>query len=138
MMDSLLAIIEIFANLTAFGERTDYFKQILIEAEILETTVSLMKLLKDTTDVLIEHKVYEPEEKFATFSSKVRNPHPFGGFLSRLARLIANLTYMEGSRSEAVFRKNKEYLGLVLSFTKLDEENPTLREWCLMIIRNLC
>jgi hypothetical protein len=80
-----------------------------------------MKHLKDTTDILIEHKVYEPEEKFATFSAKARSKHPFGGFLSRLTRLLSNLTYMEGPRSEAVFRKNKDYLGLVLSFTKIDE-----------------
>lgn len=29
-------------------------------------------------------------------------------------------------------------MGLILSFTKIDEDNPTLREWCLLIVRNLC
>jgi hypothetical protein len=37
-----------------------------------------------------------------------------------------------------IFRRNKEYLGLVLGYTKMDEDNPTLREWCLLIVRNLC
>jgi len=25
-----------------------------------------------------------------------------------------------------------------LSHTRMDEHNPTMREWCLMIIRNMC
>ncbi len=39
MMDSLLAIIEIFANLTAYGDRADFFKYILNENNVLETSV---------------------------------------------------------------------------------------------------
>jgi len=97
-----------------------------------------MKLLKQTTDILTEHKIFEPEEKFATFSSKARQRHPFGGFLSKIAKLIANLTFTAPETSDLVFRKQKDYLGIVLSFTKMDEDNPTLREWSLMTIRNLC
>lgn len=109
----------------------------LNEAGVLEMALQLMKYLKDTTDILIEHKIFEPEEKFATFASKARQKHPFGGFLSRIANLIANLTYLSSS-SEVVFRKNKEFLSLILFYTKIDEDNPTLREWTLLIIRNLC
>jgi hypothetical protein len=29
-------------------------------------------------------------------------------------------------------------LGLILSNTKLDVDSPTLREWSLIVIRNLC
>jgi len=29
-------------------------------------------------------------------------------------------------------------LGLVLSYTKMDVDNPMLREWCLVVIRNVC
>jgi len=29
-------------------------------------------------------------------------------------------------------------LGMILSNTKLDVESPTLREWSLIVIRNLC
>lgn len=29
------------------------------------------------------------------------------------------------------------YLGLILSHTKLDIDNPTLREWCLLFIRHI-
>ena len=25
-----------------------------------------------------------------------------------------------------------------MSHTRMDEHNPTMREWCLMIIRNMC
>ena len=136
-MDSLLAIIEIFSNLTAFGETATDFRIMLNQEGLLEQALILMKLLKETTDILIEHKIYEPEEKFATYASKSKQNHPFGGFLSRLAKLISNLTYLSAS-SEGPFRKNKEFLGLVLGYTKMDEDNPTLREWCLLIVRNLC
>ena len=29
-------------------------------------------------------------------------------------------------------------LGLILANTKLDVESPTLREWSLIVVRNLC
>mmetsp|Transcript_35555 Transcript_35555/g.48015 ORF Transcript_35555/g.48015 Transcript_35555/m.48015 type:complete len:82 (+) Transcript_35555:140-385(+) len=29
-------------------------------------------------------------------------------------------------------------LGIMLSYTKLDIDNPTLREWSLVVTRNLC
>lgn len=29
-------------------------------------------------------------------------------------------------------------LGLILNYTALDVDNPTLREWSLIVIRNLC
>lgn len=29
-------------------------------------------------------------------------------------------------------------LGAMLGYTKLDVDNPMLREWCLMVVRNLC
>jgi len=35
---------------------------------VLESALSLMKHLKETTDILIEHKIFEFEEKFATFT----------------------------------------------------------------------
>ena len=96
-----------------------------------------MKCLKEVLDILIEHKIYEPEERFATYTSKPKMKHPFGGFLSKITKLIANLTY-EATHVEGLIIRNKDYLGLILSNTKMDEDNPTLREWCLLIIRNLC
>ena len=29
-------------------------------------------------------------------------------------------------------------MGLVLSYSKTDVDNPTLREWSIIVIRNLC
>ena len=40
----------------------------------------LLKNLKEVTEICIEHKIYEPEEKFATYASKSKQKHPFGGF----------------------------------------------------------
>lgn len=34
--------------------------------------------------------------------------------------------------------EGKLRLGTLLSCTKIDVDNPTLREWCLMVVRNLC
>ena len=137
-MDSLLAIVEIFANITHYGDKADYFKNILNECGILEKTVSLVKLLKDTTDIMIEHKIFEPEEKFATFTSKNRQKHPFGGFLSKLLKLLAAITYNNYQQAEPIFIKNQELLNVIISFTKADDDNPQMREWSLMTIRNLC
>ena len=72
MIDSLLAITEIFANVTSFGDKADYFKYYLNETGILERCVILMKYLKATTDIMIEHKIYEPDDKFATYALKSR------------------------------------------------------------------
>lgn len=138
LLDSLLAIIEIFANISAFGEGAEDFKHLLIDQNALENSLILLKSIKLATDIMIEHKIYEPEEKFATYSSKTKSRHPFSGFLSKIVKLIANLTHNTNAAVEQTFRRNKDYLGLVLMHTKMDEDNPTLREWCLLVIRNLC
>ena len=62
----------------------------------------------------------------------------YAGFFSKIAKLLANLTYLQKQAVDDVFMKNKEYLGLVLGHTRMDENNPTLREWCLMVLRNVC
>ena len=33
--------------------------------------------------------------------------------------------------------EGKLRLGMILSYTKMDIDNPMLREWCLVVIRNL-
>ena len=35
-------------------------------------------------------------------------------------------------------QEGKLRLGAILSHTKMDVDNPMLREWCLVAIRNLC
>lgn len=66
--------------------------------------------------------------------------HPYAGFLSKLAKLISNLTYKAPTDilDKTFMGQNQPNLGVILGHTKLDEDNPTLREWCLMIIRNTC
>ena len=62
------------------------------------------------------------------------------GFLSKLAKLIANLTYLQPSHVDQAFvsKENLKNLGLILMHTRIDDHNATMREWCLMIIRNAC
>lgn len=63
----------------------------------------------------------------------------FIGVLSKLANLVSNLTYLQREDTESVFlHADMKYLGVILSHTRMDEHNPTMREWCLMIIRNMC
>ena len=66
--------------------------------------------------------------------------HPFSGFNSRIVALACTLTYRRSKIVEDFFmsEEGKLRLGTLLSFTKIDVDNPTLREWCLMVIRNLC
>jgi hypothetical protein len=68
----MLAIVEILANISAFGERAEDFRKILNDAGVLEASLLLLKSLKSTTEIMIEHKIYEPEEKFSTYASKSR------------------------------------------------------------------
>lgn len=68
-MDSLLAITEIFSNVTSYGEKAHQYRLLCTSSGVLERSVQLMKLLKDTVDIMIDHKIYEPEEKFATYAA---------------------------------------------------------------------
>lgn len=62
------------------------------------------------------------------------------GFLSKLAKLISNLTYLQKKHVDyAILEKSEcKYIGVILAHTRMDDRNPTLREWSLMIIRNMC
>ena len=66
--------------------------------------------------------------------------HPYAGYLSKLVSLVCSLTYRRHQRVEDFFMSNdgKLRLGAILSHTKMDIDNPMLREWCLVCIRNLC
>ena len=72
MLESILAIIEILANLTAFGDKAEEFKKIVNGCGILDISMLIFRQLKLMTDIMIEHKIYEPEQKFATYVSKKR------------------------------------------------------------------
>ena len=66
--------------------------------------------------------------------------HPFAGYLSKIVSLVCSLTYRANLRVEDFFMSpdGKLRLGAILSHTKMDVDNPMLREWCLVAIRNLC
>ena len=66
--------------------------------------------------------------------------HPFSGYLSKLVSLSCSLTYRQNQRVEDFFMSEagKLRLGAILSHTKMDVDNPMLREWCLVVVRNLC
>lgn len=77
--------------------------------------------------------------------SKGENPpklstHPFVAFNSRIVAFACTLTYRRCKVTEDFFMSEagKLRLGVILSLTKMDVDAPMLREWCLMVVRNLC
>ena len=54
--------------------------------------------------------------------------------------LLSTLTYMKSEHLDLYFQspEGKLRLGLILNHTQLNVDNPTLREWSLVAIRNLC
>ena len=66
--------------------------------------------------------------------------HPFAGYMTQLVSLVCSLTYRQNQSVEdfMMTEDGKLRLGAILSHTKMDVDNPMLREWCLVIIRNLC
>ena len=66
--------------------------------------------------------------------------HPFAGFLVGAVSLVSNLSYTKTDALEEFWLDEKRgwpLLGLVLAHSKLDVDNPTLREWCLLFIRHV-
>jgi hypothetical protein len=66
--------------------------------------------------------------------------HPFAAFNSRIVALACSLTYRKNAMCEDFFmtENGKLRLGTLLGYTKMDVDSPMLREWCLMVVRNLC
>jgi hypothetical protein len=66
--------------------------------------------------------------------------HPFAGFIGNAVSLISNLTYLKNDKIEKFWLDDKRgwpILGLIMAHTKLDIDNPTLREWCMLFIRHI-
>ena len=66
--------------------------------------------------------------------------HPFSGHNTKIIALVFSLTYLKHAVVEAYLMspEGKLRLGVILSYTKMDIDNPTLREWSLLTIRNIC
>ena len=141
------------------------FKVTLVEIGALEYTLDLLYTLKVMVDSLDKLGIFEqwklrreePEASAPYFEDSQQaaattqefdssNPlikltkHPFAGFLSKLVSLVCSLTYRANQQVEHYFLSpdGKLRLGAILSHTKMDVDNPMLREWCLVVIRNLC
>ena len=59
--------------------------------------------------------------------------------LASVVGLVANICYDRSDEIEAFWLSNIgwSHLGLILSHTKLDVDNPTVREYALLLVRNL-
>ena len=57
-----------------------------------------------------------------------------------MVSLVCNLSYKSLDNLEKFWLEETRgwpLLGLILAHTKLDIDNPTLREWCLLLIRHI-
>mmetsp|Transcript_33506 Transcript_33506/g.51475 ORF Transcript_33506/g.51475 Transcript_33506/m.51475 type:complete len:176 (-) Transcript_33506:3-530(-) len=94
-------------------------------------------------DILVEIGLYQPEKKLSKMKDgtddKAMQGHPFSGFLGSVVCLTCNLTYFTNDAVKKYWTSEKGWghIGIVLSNTKLDVDNPSLREWCYLLIRNL-
>ena len=97
--------------------------------QILDSCMELMKFLKYTTDIMIDNKLYEKEEKFQTFSTQKVGKHPFGLILTRLAKIMSMFSFDCDDKILAHFDELLEYntyenLDIIIFFTKpLDESD---------------
>mmetsp|Transcript_7038 Transcript_7038/g.11839 ORF Transcript_7038/g.11839 Transcript_7038/m.11839 type:complete len:130 (-) Transcript_7038:188-577(-) len=99
-------------------------------------------------NAMVEAGIYKPDEKFKRIvygdddekgPNEESKGHPFSGFLGSVVCLMCNLSYLKNPLVEKYWSSEEGWghLGLILANTKLDIENPTLREWCLLFIRNI-
>ena len=98
-----------------------------------------MHKIKTITELLIKQEIYKPQIKLANETDPA-SVHPFSGFLGQIVSLICNLSYQRDTEVEQFWLDEKRgwpILGLILSYTKIDYDNPTLREWCLLFIRHI-
>ena len=135
---------------------SDWYKETLVDIGALEFALDVLycvKLMVDTLDrlgIFEQWKLRRKElpTKDVTNLEEVKEEevvkkiesHPFAGYLSKIVSLACSLTYRANTRVENYFmsQQGKLRLGAILSHTKMDVDNPMLREWCLVTIRNLC
>lgn len=110
----------------------------MVKNGIFNLTIQFLYQVKTQTDILQQNGLWEPNQK--KNSPLETNEHPFAGCNSVAMNLISSLTYIKSQQLDDYFSSDegKLRLGLILSYTKLDVDNPTLREWSLVVIRNIC
>ena len=110
-----------------------------------------MGKIREMLDILVEKNYYKPLKKFKKSlgdqskaedenGNPVLESNPFAGFLCSVVCVMSTLSYHKIQKVEDFWlhlNSGWRYLGLILANSKLDIDNPTLREWCMLTIRNL-
>lgn len=141
----MVALIEVFTLVSTFADaqEDDLYKITLVELGALQWSLDLLYSLKSIVDMLESANLFNNQQVGPGEETKQQtclDKHPFAGFNSRIVALACTLTYRQSKIVEDFFmsQEGKLRLGTLLSYTKIDVDNPTLREWCLMVVRNLC
>jgi hypothetical protein len=143
-IEAMVGLIEVFTQLATFADAQDddWYKHALVDLGALEWCLDLLFQLKKIVEQLEEAKLFNSQQAGPSEESKEHHidKHPFAAFNSRIVALACPLTYRRTVVCENYFQSEagKLRLGCLLSYTKLDVDAPMLREWCLMVIRNLC
>jgi hypothetical protein len=143
-LDALDSLLSFFGDITALTADEQYLAlshqsdktaneliTALNDAGLLQFSMELFATLRQAQDTMTEVRKYHSLPQQSLFAP---------GFLSLLAKLVSNLTYLQPKHIDAVFLSpgQQHFLGIILMNTRIDDNNPTMREWCLMIIRNMC
>lgn len=152
-MESTLDLIcvgffELFTQVSTFAiaDEEQFYKELFVEIGVLEAASDCLYTLKLIVDRLEQLKIFEPQklkkgkDEFVSENDFKLDTHPFAGFNSKVVALLCSLTYRKNKKTEQYFVSvdGKLRLGVLLNYSKMDVDNPTLREWCLVVIRNLC
>ncbi len=94
-----------------------------------------MKTMEKITSILVNSGILQLDTSFS-FTGQSEKRNPFAGFLSKAARLVANV--VAGCRAAVrLFENHPDKVNLLLSYTTMDFSNPTLRENCLLCVKYL-
>ena len=137
-LDFMIVFCDIYTQLATFA--AEEYKYMLTDVGAMQVTLDLLFTLNQICQVLERRGVYGPHDIKTKVDTRILKSHPFAGYNSKMVALVMSITYRSSPEVEDYFMspEGKLRLGTILSYTKLDVDNPTLREWCIMTIRNLC
>lgn len=124
------------AQLAAFG--SDQYKSVFVANGSFNFACDLIGKIKLESENLEKEGQWDANK--ARLDPLEERIHPLAGCKSLATNLIGSLTYEKRGSVENYFKSDqgKIILGMILANTKLDVESPTLREWSLIVVRNLC
>jgi Spinocerebellar ataxia type 10 protein domain len=122
----IVTMLHVLANITAHA--TNALRDQLKQAALVETSLGLLRIAK-----MAAGGASSSSSAAAASSSSASSAY---GFRRELVRIVANMSYRHRPTQDEV--RILEGIPLLLDLCTLDGNNPFIREWALLAIRNLC